>query len=219
MNTKTSVISKLEEHSDLFLIHLWQRGYEASFEVVYKRYILQLVEMLTRKTGSVETASELAQDTFLAIYLSRETIHEVRDFRSFLFSIARNKVFNYYRHELVRQKYQQFVRLNGADPGEGVDDMLENKELQNLIRQEIEQLPPKCRQVFKLSREENLPHKSIAAMLNISENTVEQHVRKALGILRTMLHNYYKMNRTSDPGLYLAMIISSWACQIFLERQ
>ena len=70
------------------------------------------------------------------------------------------------------------------------NEILENKEQLQLINNQIEKLPHRCREVFKLSRQENLTYKSIAKSLNISENTVDQHSRKALGIHRSAMENY-----------------------------
>jgi RNA polymerase sigma-70 factor (family 1) len=178
--------NKFQRNCDLSLITLWQQGEEAAFDVLYKRYVLQLLGLISQKIDSYESAKELAQDVFLAVYLQKNELNCIENFRAYLFAIAKKKVFNYYRHELVKQKYQRNMMLNGNEHlTDNVNEMLENKELYQIIYQQIEQLPPKCREVFKLSREENLSYKSIAQRLNISENTVDQHIQKALRILRT----------------------------------
>ncbi len=181
-------LSKFEENSDLSLISLWQQGEEAAFDALYKRYILQLLGLISQKIDSYESAKELAQDVFLAIYQQKKDLHLIENFKAYLFAISKKKVFNYYRHELVKQKYQRNMIRNGNEHlTVDVKEMLENKELDQIICQQIEQLPPKCREVFKLSREEKLSYKSIAQRLNISENTVDQHIQKALRILRTAI--------------------------------
>lgn len=63
------------------------------------------------------------------------------------------------------------------------------KELQTYLKARIAELPPQCRTVFLLSREAQLSNKEVAEKLNISVNTVEQHMRKALRILRASLGN------------------------------
>lgn len=154
---------------------------------------MRLASLIAGKTGSTETAKELTQDIFLAIYQQKTELHLIEDFKAYLFALAKNKIFNYYRHELVKQKYHTRVLMNDQKmlTPEG-NEILENKEQLQLINNQIEKLPPKCREVFKLSRQENLTYKSIAQRLNISENTVDQHIRKALGILRSALENYHR---------------------------
>jgi len=186
-------INTLPYDSDYSLIRLWQQGEEFAFDLLYKRYVLQLVKLISRKTGSEETGRELTQDIFFAVYQQKKELHHIAHFKAYLFALAKNKVFNYYRHELVKQKYEQQVLLNDKQilPNEGTEKM-ENKEQLQIIHNRIEKLPPKCREVFKLSRQENLTYKSIAQRLNISEHTVDQHIRKALGILRYTLEKYHR---------------------------
>jgi RNA polymerase sigma-70 factor (ECF subfamily) len=65
---------------------------------------------------------------------------------------------------------------------------IDTKELELLLQQEIQKLPPQCQHVFRLRREDELSNKEIALELNISENTVEQHMRKAMRLLKNALH-------------------------------
>lgn len=172
---------------------LWQQGDDMAFEMLYKRYVIELMTLIAGKTGSEETARELTQDVFLAVYQQKMDLHLIGHFNAWLFTIAKNKIFNYYRHELVKRKYHNQLLLNesGTMADEG-NRILENKEQLQIIQRQIEKLPPKCREVFKLSRQENLTYKSIAQRLNISEHTVDQHIRKALGILRTTLERQHR---------------------------
>ena len=158
-------INTLHSYSDQTLISLWQQGNELAFDVLYKRYVIQLVGLITQKTGSEENAKELSQEVFVAVYLQKDNLQNIQNFKAYLFGIAKNKLFNYYRHQLVEQKYQQDI-LNRVEPiVDDVKAILENKQLQQIINQQVEQLPPKCREVFKLSRYENLSYKEITQRL------------------------------------------------------
>jgi RNA polymerase sigma-70 factor (ECF subfamily) len=183
-------INTLQSYSDQTLISLWQQGDEMAFDVVYKRYVIQLIMLITRKTGSEENAKELSQEVFLAVYLQKDNLQDIQNFKAYLFGIAKNKLFNYYRHQLVEQKYRRNL-LDRVEPIiDDVKEILESKQLQQIIDQEVEHLPPKCREVFKLSRQENLSYKAIAERLNISENTVDQHIQKALRAIRSAVRDY-----------------------------
>jgi RNA polymerase sigma-70 factor (ECF subfamily) len=182
----------LQNYNDQSLINLWQQGNEQAFDVLYKRYVIQLVGLITQKTGSEENAKELSQDVFLAVYLQKDNLQNIQNFKAYLFGIAKNKVFNYYRHQLVKRQYQQNL-LNEINPViDDVNEILENKQLVQIIDQQVEQLPPKCREVFKLSRQENLSYKAIAQRLKISENTVDQHIQKALRAIRSSIKDYHR---------------------------
>lgn len=184
----------LQQHTDHALVRLWQAGEEAGFDSLYQRYFPMVLELLTRKTGSLDMARELVQETFLSVYTAKERIHLVDSLNAYIFTIARNKVFSFYRHELVKKKYEQNLLKDGLEPSvNNISDWIESRELQRLIHQTVNGMPPKCKQVFQLSREQRLSQKDIAKHLNISENTVEQHIRKALNILRKAIddHNRY----------------------------
>lgn len=167
-----------------------------------------MIRLIGQKIDSEENAKELTQDIFLSVYLQKDRLEDVENFKAYLFSIAKHKVFNYYRHKLVKQKYQLNILLNGTE--QMTDDaktILENKQLIEIVNQHIEDLPPKCREVFKLSRQANLSYKSIAQKLNISENTVDQHVQKALRILRSVIKNYDENN---SVGITVMLISLMW---------
>jgi RNA polymerase sigma-70 factor (family 1) len=175
---------------DAELIRLWVNGDEAAFDTLYKRYVVRLLNTAFQKTNSREMAQELVQEVFMELYLHRSTITIHTSLQGYLFTILKNKIFNHYRHQLVQKKYRQFVVQRGEQLAHDSGKTLEGKELQDRVRVLIQELPVQCRTVFLLSREQQLSNKQIADQLNISVNTVEQHIRKARRILREALGNY-----------------------------
>lgn len=185
------MIDDLYDQNDLTLISQWQMGNEEAFDALYKRHVLELLGMVTKKIGSIEIAKELVQDVFLVLCEKKNELPKIEHLKGYLFGIAKNKIFNYYRQELVKEKYELLKTLQeNRMVINKEDDFLEIKELERLINDEISLLSPKCREAFKLSRLEKLSYKSIAMQMGISENTVDLHIRKALKILRHALKNY-----------------------------
>lgn len=185
--------------NDKTLITLWQQGNAFAFDVFYKRYVVQLVNMAAQKTGCRETAKELVQDVFMHIYEKKDEIEPANYLKAYLYGVLKNKVYNHYRQKMIGQKYEQHLLQNGVLSDNYTVEQLEHKELGQLLGLYVNQLPPKCQEVFKLSREEYLSHKEIAGRLNISINTVEQHMRKALSKLKGSLVHY----------LYMLLVISA----------
>lgn len=177
-------------HGDADLIQLWIKGDEAAFDTLYRRYVVRLLNTAFQKTGSRELSQELVQEVFMELYLHRNQLAIHTSLQGYLFTILKNKIFNYYRHELVQKKYRQFITLRGEQHAPDSGRALEGKELQDRIRTLIQELPLQCRTVFLLSREGQLSNKEIAEQLHISVNTVEQHIRKARRMLREALGNY-----------------------------
>ena len=175
--------------SDKNLIRLWQKGHIMAFDIFYRRHVLQLVNFAAHKTGR-ETAKELVQDVFLDFFQKRDFIKPEEAVKAYLYSMLKHKIYNHYRQNKVALKYQEYLIHHPADEQHSTQSQVAHKELKTALQQNIDKLPTKCREVFRLSREEHLPHKEIAIKLIISVNTVEQHMRKALSKLKTSLHHF-----------------------------
>lgn len=177
--------------SDLELILQWQGGDEKAFEILYKRYAVELIGIALSKTGSREVAEEIIQEVFLGIFLRRKSADQIRNLGAFLHTMVKNKVLDHYRRNLLFRKYECHSLQTQNSEDHTTLQLIEVRELEQQLALEVEKLPIKCRKVFELSRMEHLPNKEIAALLNISENTVEQHMRRALRILRSGLSQSY----------------------------
>jgi RNA polymerase sigma-70 factor (family 1) len=179
-----------EDHSDADLVQRWLIGNEAAFDALYTRYATRLLNTAVHKTGSKEISRELVQEVFMELYLHRFSIDTNARLEGYLFTILNNKISNYHRRLLVEQKYREHTRLVNRSTEAGADQTTEKKELKKKIDSVIYQLPPRCRAVFLLKRNEQLSNKEISMRLKISENTVEQHMRKARNLLRRSLEDY-----------------------------
>ena len=151
---------------------------------------MKLLAIASKKIDYYETAREFVQDVFVSLFKLRDSLNPDISILAYLHVALKNRIFNHYRHQNVHRRYEQYVALQQPDISDNTVALLYSKELEMQIKGEIEKLPPQCRTVFLLSREEGLPNKEIASHLNISVNTVEQHMRKALRILRTSMGNY-----------------------------
>ncbi len=133
-------------------------------------------------------AQDLVQGVFVAFFHYRSAAHTIGSLRAYLYTMLKNRILDHYRHIKVQEQYKVYVAGQYADNQvNSVEDYVNTRELENQLREEILKLPQQCRQVFKLRREEELSNKEIARQMNISENTVEQHMRKALRLLHNAL--------------------------------
>ncbi|WP_207425739.1 RNA polymerase sigma factor [Pedobacter sp. SYSU D00535] len=176
--------------SDAQLIAMWQEGEEKAFDVFYIRHVPNLLSLASRKTNSREAARELVQDVFFDLFKQKDSLDAGRNIRAYLYGALRNRIFNYYREVLRKKKHEDFLLLTNNESHNETEQQVACNELKDSLQQGIEGLPSKCREVFVLSRQEHLSHKEIAVRLNISVNTVEQHMRKALQRLRCSIQHY-----------------------------
>ena len=161
----------------------------AAFAVLFGRYWQPLLDTAYRRLGSEQQAEELVQDIFMNLYLKRNELEITVSLKSYLYTALKYKVLNEIRGAIVRNNYKT-AALAATPLYEDISSKLEAKELEQEISKKLKLLPEKCREVFILSRENNLPHKRIAQQLGISVSTVEKHIVKALKIMRSNLKEY-----------------------------
>jgi RNA polymerase sigma-70 factor (ECF subfamily) len=138
-----------------------------------------------KKTTSLDTAKECVQEVFLSLYQRKNELQTTSSLKAYLYTALQNKIYNHYQKELTRRQYEQAAGEHLKIIGNDLSEEYELKELEKKIYEKIQELPQQCRKVFLMSREEQLPYKEIAKQLDISINTVDQHIQKALRIIRT----------------------------------
>lgn len=158
------------------------------FEVVYKYYFASLYAFATQYVEG-EEAKEAVQDTMLWLWENRASLIEELSLKSLLFTIVKNKSLNRYKHERMKNRIHESIKEKYNEQFENPDFYLEN-ELFSLFEKSLEELPENFRQVFEMSRMDGLTHKEIAKELNVSPQTVNYRLSKALTILREKLGNY-----------------------------
>jgi RNA polymerase sigma-70 factor (ECF subfamily) len=124
------------------------------------------------------------------VWEKRETLAIRTSVRPYLYAMVRNACLNILKHEKIKQKYVGEEMALADRSHDSVADAVASNELEYRIKVAMEELPEQCRMVFKLSRFEELKYAEIADQLNISIKTVENHMGKALRIMREQLKDY-----------------------------
>jgi RNA polymerase sigma-70 factor (family 1) len=175
--------------TELFLL-LKQDDLHA-FDEMYERYFIPLLNTAFKRLQSKEDALEIVQDLFVQLYFKRKQIEHTYNIGGYLQMMLRNKIIDRFREQLVRKKHlYQLHQQKWEDTSDAPEDNMDVKMLEQKIHAVIEQLPNKCREVFLLSRYNNLSHQAIAEKLNISVSTVEKHIVKALKIVRKHVDHF-----------------------------
>lgn len=171
-------------YGDQELLALWKSGDAGAFECFFKRNFLPLAETAFRKTGDWHIAEELAQDALYLLYKNSSKI----DNRpiAYCHEIIKNKVIDLYRKRKLNTTPESEAHISTLETP-AYERSVEYKELEARVRYHVEMLPEQCRQVFLLRREAGLSNRETAAKLGISEKTVENHMTRALTILRKKL--------------------------------
>lgn len=168
--------------SDIELVDLLAKDVDAFVEI-YNRYWTPLLLHARRMLRDYELAKDVVQEVFT--YLFQHSVNlNISSLSCYLYTATRFRVLDTIKHDKVKLNYAQDF-MNFAE-GSVIpsDELVSLKELAKAIESEIQKMPPKMREIFELSRKEFLSQKKIAEMLDISVNTVNVQIQRALKKLR-----------------------------------
>jgi len=192
-------------YTDHELIVLLKEKPEAGVTVVYDRYWKLLLDSAFRRLKDEQDAQEIVQELFIGLYTRRHTLVLNSSLEAYLRNALKYRVLNHFRHQTTRERYAQIMATQPTYSESEVEMRIEEAELNYRLKLATEQLPPKCREVFVLSKIEHMSNAKIAAQLGISVSTVEKHLSRGMELMRKHLGDY-------DSGLItLAILISAYA--------
>ena len=171
------------------LIDALKNGNPEVFSEIYKKYWEKLYYMAYKRLGSHDEAEDIIHDLFVDLWKNREKLNIQKSFDAYIFTALKFKIFRHIDSKAVRKKYLQNAFAKELPIDYSIEDSLLFDELYEKIEENIEKLPKKCRVVFKLSRYKNYSVNEISKKLNISPNTAQNHINKALKKLRYGLAN------------------------------
>ncbi len=170
------------------LLQQFQRDREEGIPVLFREYYPRVCNIIYRYVGDKELAEDLAQDVFLKLWQKKDRIKVNTSLKAYISRMASNEAISYLR------KHRQLTKVDEKEAwlieSKRTDEGIVEGELAERISATLQALPPKCRQVFLLSRQEELSYREIATRLDISIKTVENQMGKALKIFRESLKGY-----------------------------
>lgn len=167
--------------------------FDITYKTLFRRYYPNLLFYATRLVGS-EEAEDIVQDVFVELWKRKDSMEIGEQIQAFLYRAVYTRSLNVLKHRTITENYhtamveinQKRVEFYQPDNNE-VFQRIENQELRQEIHQAINELPEKCKEVFKLSYLHHLKNKEIADIMEVSLRTVEAHMYKALKFLRQRL--------------------------------
>lgn len=167
-------------HGDQELVRLMQSGDQRVLVEIYNRYWDKMLAVAFNRLGNQEEAEECVQDVLYKLWKLRNDFSLVKiELSNYLARAIRNQSFN-----ILDQRHRARLKSSLYAPAEDINMLspereLILRELQQQIDNAIHALPPQCQLVFKLSGQDGLSNKEIAEKLNLSENTIKSHLKKA----------------------------------------
>lgn len=164
---------------------------KSDFRLLFDQHYRPLCNYAYRIVGDMDEAEDVVQEVFVKLWSQRSVIQINKSPAKYIYSMVRNQALSFIRRTSVGSKIKENM-LNlqaGVALDEMDDEEIEKYLLMDKIYNSIRQLPPKCGEIFIMSKVNGLTYTQIAESLNISVKTVENQMSKALKLLRNMLAN------------------------------
>lgn len=170
------------------LLEAVSRGDERSFQLFFDTFRPGLFAYISKFVKSVPVAEELVMDIFTKLWVGRDLLTKIDDMDAFLFRIARNKSIDFLRSVARDPRFEELLwermqHHSAEDP----DARLMVKEFEELLSRAIQLLSPQRKKVYEMSRKQEMTHDQIAAELQISRATVNNHIVEAQRFIKSYL--------------------------------
>lgn len=208
-NEQTIAMEKnISPYNEQELLLRVAQGDQKAFSRIVEKYASLINMQMAVCVKDSMKAEEVTQDILLSIWNYRDKLPEMQNFPGFVYIVTKNKVMSQLKKkeapmpELTEERIRQSIAVS--------DPSMEVKELRSILYRAIEMLPQKRKEVFKLSRLEGLNNDEIAARLQLSRNTIREHIREALLFLRGcipqcfMYQDHARQRKSIQPARLVA---------------
>jgi RNA polymerase sigma-70 factor (family 1) len=164
-------------------------GDERAFETLFDEFLPKLYPFIIKFIKSEQAAREIIQETFIRVWISRDKLSEIDNPGGWLYKVASNECYSYLRKSILNNKFSNPLTFE-PEPVNSTHESFALKELNRLIGEAINKLPAQRKKIYHMSRVEGKSIPEIAAILNISPNTVKNTLVATLKFIREYLAKY-----------------------------
>lgn len=177
------------------MIALLNKKQEAAFEIMFKLYYPRLV-WFAKEYVPYQDAKSLVQDAFITFWERNPIVSNESQLQSYIYTLVKNNCLMFLRHEKVKKGFadETGVKMQNQVYQSALEQLNTSEmvfqEIETIIEKTLAALPPRCRQVFILSRLEGKKNHEVAKELNISVKAVEAQITKALKVFKDTLKDF-----------------------------
>jgi RNA polymerase sigma-70 factor (family 1) len=176
-----------------YIYELQQRIAEYEDAVAYKKLFLLFFLPLKSFSYSIlklnESAEEVVSDVFIEIWARRKQLMEIENLKMYLYTSVRNASLRQLQKiQKTKTLFLDDLDVTFVTADLNAADSIISKELVNKIESAIEQLPPQCKIIYKLAKEDKLKYKDIGELLSISVKTIDNQIATALKKIASVLN-------------------------------
>ncbi|MES2376088.1 MAG: RNA polymerase sigma-70 factor [Bacteroidota bacterium] len=176
----------MKSKDDYQLLTIWIEGNDNAYQELFNRYFKKLYYYTLKLIPDTDLAEEIVLDVMLNIWQKKHLLNAELSLSAYLFKSVKNKLIDQLRRKTL-QIESMGDNCNQYASNVGADDALICKELEDIYQSGVAKLPPQKQLIFKMKREDGLTYNEIAIKLNLSKNTVENHMGLALKFLKNII--------------------------------
>lgn len=167
-----------------------KKGDKKAFEIIFDHYKAYLFSFVCKALPSEEDREGIVQEIFINLWLNRNSLDVNKPLKPYLFTIAKNQIYDHLRKIYSKRKYLDSLFLDYSANSEATASKVEYWEFERYLLNKINQLPERRREIYKLSKLEGKSYREIARLLKISENTVDMQMRSANRAINQAIKQY-----------------------------
>ena len=192
------------------MIKIAEEDDRQAFETFFNAYHARLIQFAMLFTCNYQQAEDVVSEVFIRILRKKKNLATIENIESYLFFSVKNESINHIKKDNQRRQIRiqdnefDYLVSEYTDPVQKLID----DELRNFVTATIEALPPKRKIAYKLVKDEGMTYKQAAELLDISERTVEVHLKLAVKELRKALSQYLKKKENQSPSPLMAILRS-----------
>lgn len=187
---------------DRRLFRLVSRGDKKAFSAIYNHFEPRLFTFVLKMTKSRVTAEEIIQELFIKIWANRTKLTNVDNPGAYIYTMATNATFNYLKKEARGVAMTEQLKRDTATCQNSTEEVINFYESRTIIMRAVEQMPIQRRTIFLMSREQGLTNQEISHAINLSPNTVRNHLNEALRSLKKLF------GRRTSALVFILMAVS-----------
>jgi len=176
--------------SDIELVRLLRAGNRAAFDELYERYWEVAYDIACKQLHDEDDAKDIVHDVFIHIWTKQGQLTIDKSFIAYLYTCLKNRIIDQVRKQNFRLKQLEILRHTLSEEDNSTMEHLISKELGGQIELKVNSLPEKMKEVYRLSREEELSIDEIAEKLSLSPQTVKNQISSALKRLRSSMYTF-----------------------------
>jgi RNA polymerase sigma-70 factor, ECF subfamily len=177
--------------SDHDIVLKIKQGDETAFNSLFYQYHGRVFNLCRKFLSRKEDAEEVVQTVFLAVWENRNQLDENQPIIAYILTITKHWIYNFLKKRVYRKAFLDYLETRNDSLDFVTEDEISYHDLQNLLEKLMEEMPPKRKEIFHLSKIEGLSYREISQRLSITESTVNTQITKALEYIRKQVEILY----------------------------